>query len=103
MGTLSDRLGKRKAIILVSYILLGHFDHDILAAGAVKNATLAVVAVIALDCIMTFLGSTANDASFNAWLTNVTDETNRQHGQRSYGVVSPACHGGDHRRLRHAD
>jgi len=27
--------------------------------------------------MMTFFGSTANDASFNAWLTNVTDETNR--------------------------
>ena len=29
MGTLSDRLGKRKAIILVSYILWGHLDHRI--------------------------------------------------------------------------
>ena len=77
MGTLSDRLGKRKAIILTSYILWGISTMVFPAAGAVKNATLAVVAVIVLDCIMTFLGSTANDASFNAWLTNVTDETNR--------------------------
>ena len=77
MGTLSDRLGKRKAIIVTSYILWGISTMVFPAAGAVKNATLAVVAVIVLDCIMTFLGSTANDASFNAWLTNVTDETNR--------------------------
>ncbi|MPM77955.1 Multidrug resistance protein MdtH [bioreactor metagenome] len=77
MGTLSDRLGKRKIMILVSYILWGISTMVFPAAGAVKSATLAVVAVLALDCLMTFFGSTANDASFNAWLTNVTDETNR--------------------------
>ncbi len=77
MGTLSDRLGKRKAIILVSYILWGISTIIFPAAGAVKSASLAIFAVIALDCVMTFFGSTANDASFNAWLTNITDETNR--------------------------
>ena len=77
MGTLSDRLGKRKMIILVSYILWGISTIVFPAAGAMKSAALAVTAVVALDCMMTFFGSTANDASFNAWLTNVTDETNR--------------------------
>jgi MFS family permease len=77
MGTLSDRLGKRKMIILVSYVLWGISTIIFPAAGAVKSAALAVTAVVALDCMMTFFGSTANDASFNAWLTNVTDETNR--------------------------
>jgi len=33
--------------------------------------------VIIVDCIMTFFGSSANDACFNAWLTDSTDETNR--------------------------
>jgi len=32
---------------------------------------------IILDCVMTFFGSTANDAAFNAWLTDSTDSTNR--------------------------
>ena len=77
MGTLSDRLGKRKIIILISYILWGISTMVFPAAGAVKSAALAVAAVVALDSLMTFFGSTANDASFNAWLTNVTDETNR--------------------------
>ena len=77
MGTYSDRLGKRKMIILVSYVLWGISTIIFPAAGAVKTATLAVLAVVSLDCLMTFFGSTANDASFNAWLTNVTDETNR--------------------------
>jgi MFS family permease len=30
-----------------------------------------------MDCVMTFFGSSANDACFNAWLTDCTDETNR--------------------------
>ena len=30
-----------------------------------------------MDCVMTFFGSSANDACFNAWLTDVTDETSR--------------------------
>ncbi len=77
MGTLSDRLGKRRIIILVSYVLWGVSTMVFPAAGAVQSASLAVTAVVALDCLMTFFGSTANDASFNAWLTNVTDETNR--------------------------
>lgn len=77
MGTWSDRLGKRKIIILISYILWGVSTMVFPAAGAVKSAALAVTAVVALDSLMTFFGSTANDASFNAWLTNVTDETNR--------------------------
>jgi len=77
MGTFSDRLGKRKKIILFSYILWGISTMVFPLAGAVKSMTLAIFAVIALDCLMTFFGSTANDASFNAWLTNITDETNR--------------------------
>ena len=77
MGTFSDRLGKRKKIILFSYIICGISTMVFPVAGAVKPLSLAIFAVIALDCLMTFFGSTANDASFNAWLTNITDETNR--------------------------
>ena len=77
MGTLSDRLGKRKAIILISYILWGISTIIFPTTGAIRSATLAMTVVVVLDCIMTFFGSTANDASFNAWLTNITDETNR--------------------------
>ncbi|MEN6339508.1 MAG: MFS transporter [Clostridiaceae bacterium] len=77
MGTLSDRMGKRKAIILTSYILWGISTIVFPLAGSIRSVTGAIVAVIVLDCVMTFFGSTANDASFNAWLTNVTDETNR--------------------------
>ena len=37
----------------------------------------AAVLVIVLDCVMTFFGSSANDAAFNAWVTDVTDDGNR--------------------------
>jgi len=30
-----------------------------------------------MDCVMTFFGSSANDAAFNAWLTDAADESNR--------------------------
>jgi MFS family permease len=42
---------------------------------------------IAADAIMTLFGSTANDASFNAWVTDITDTTNRG---RVEGLLSMA-------------
>ena len=36
----------------------------------------AAVMIVVLDCVMTFFGSTANDAAFNAWITDtVPNET----------------------------
>ncbi|MBO4915158.1 MAG: MFS transporter, partial [Oscillospiraceae bacterium] len=40
-------------------------------------AAAAAVAVVILDCVMTFFGSTANDAAFNAYVTDVTNDGNR--------------------------
>lgn len=87
MGALSDRLGKRKVFISAGYILWGVsilsftlLKTDILSALFPMAASIAAVGVsltIILDCIMTFFGSTANDAAFNAWLTDSTDHTNR--------------------------
>lgn len=33
--------------------------------------------VVVLDCIMTFFGSTAYDACFNAWTTDISDDSSR--------------------------
>ena len=33
--------------------------------------------IVIMDCVMTFFGSTANDAAYNAWLTDRGDDTNR--------------------------
>ncbi len=87
MGALSDRIGKRKLFICGGYILWGISIFSFLLLRTewiapllpmtVSSATGAISLTIALDCIMTFFGSTANDAAFNAWLTDSTDETNR--------------------------
>lgn len=91
IGAASDRVGKRKAFITVGYILWGisilvfaalRVDwiaklFPAAAQDAAKAAAIGVTLVIVFDCVMTFFGSTANDACFNAWLTDTTDETNR--------------------------
>ncbi|MBE6641063.1 MAG: MFS transporter [Ruminococcaceae bacterium] len=86
MGALSDKLGKRKVFICGGYIAWGIsiFSFILLRESTlsalfptVAAASLGVSLTVVLDCLMTFFGSTANDAAFNAWLTDSTDSTNR--------------------------
>ena len=87
IGALSDKLGKRKIFICGGYILWGisiwsfaFIRMDVINAlfpAAVSAASVGVSLVIIMDCVMTFFGSTANDACFNAWLTDVTEEGDR--------------------------
>ena len=87
IGALSDKLGKRKLFICAGYILWGIsiwsfalIRMDTVSAlfpAAVSASSLGVSLVIIMDCVMTFFGSCANDACFNAWLTDATDTTNR--------------------------
>ncbi len=77
MGALSDKIGKRKLFICLGYILWGVSIFSFRLPMIVSAATLGVSLTIILDCVMTFFGSTANDAAFNAWLTDSTDNSNR--------------------------
>ncbi|MBQ2667803.1 MAG: MFS transporter [Clostridia bacterium] len=87
IGALSDKLGKRKLFICGGYILWGIsilsfalIRVDVISAlfpMAASASAIGVTLVIVMDCVMTFFGSTANDACFNAWLTDVTDSTDR--------------------------
>ncbi len=77
MGTFSDRVGKRKAIILFGYILWGVSTAAFPLSSLAQSTVVSVVILLVLDCVMTFFGSTANDACFNAWITDITDSTNR--------------------------
>ena len=87
IGALSDKAGKRKLFICGGYILWGVtiwsfalIRTDVINAlfpAAASAASVGVALVIVMDCVMTFFGSSANDACFNAWLTESTDETNR--------------------------
>ena len=96
MGALSDRLGKRKALISGGYLLWG-LSTAAFGLVTVENAaklfpaanavSAAAVLVIALDCVMTFFGSTANDAAFNAWVTDVTNEHNRGRAESVLAIL----------------
>ena len=70
MGALSDKVGRRKAFMSYGYMLWGL---SIIVFAYIKNVMLTIV----MDCVMTFFGSTANDAAYNAWLTDRGDSTNR--------------------------
>ena len=87
IGALSDRLGKRKIFMCAGYIAWGisilafaFIRTDVIGSlfgAAVSAASVGISLTIILDCVMTFFGSTANDAAFNAWLTDSTTEKNR--------------------------
>jgi MFS family permease len=86
IGPLSDRVGKRRLFIVSGYVLwglttmaFGFITVDAVAAfvPVVSAVTAATAAVILLDCVMSFLGASANDAAFNAWVTDVTSPDNR--------------------------
>ncbi len=87
MGALSDKIGKRKLFICGGYILWGIsiflfvlLREDFISKTFAFMGTAAAVGIsltIILDCLMTFFGSTANDAAFNAWLTDSVDGEKR--------------------------
>ena len=87
IGALSDRLGRRRIFMCLGYILWGvsvfcfallRLDRlSVLFPMAASAAAVGVTLTILLDCVMTFFGSSANDAAYNAWLTDNTDGTNR--------------------------
>lgn len=89
IGTLSDKLGKRKIFISLGYVLwgittgvFGFISTDNTAklfnlSDEAKILTVTVSMVIIMDCVMTFMGSTSNDAAFNAWVTDITNSKNR--------------------------
>ena len=87
IGALSDKIGKRKIFICGGYIIWGvtiwsfsliRMDViNTLFPAVASAAAVGVSLTIIMDCVMTFFGSAANDACFNAWLTDITDESNR--------------------------
>ena len=86
IGALSDKVGKRKIFICGGYVAWGIsiwsfslLRMDVLSrfVPMASAAALGISLTIIMDCVMTFFGSSANDACFNAWLTDVSDDTNR--------------------------
>lgn len=82
-GTLSDKLGHRRRFISIGYAiwgvtvaLFGFISPELVDAifktGEAQAISIALTAVIVGDCVMTLFGSSANDAAFNAWVTDNT-------------------------------
>lgn len=82
-GVLSDKVGNRRSFIAWGYLiwgvtvaLFGCTGKDTVGAiFSVSGATvvsLTLALLIVGDCVMTLFGSTANDAAFNAWVTDNT-------------------------------
>ena len=91
MGTLSDRArtrwGRRRPFILFGYILWGLSTILFPTVAYVKATSLAVILVVLADSVMTFFGSTANDAAFNAWTADIAPSNQRG---RVEGVLNMA-------------
>lgn len=79
-GAWSDKVGKRRPFIAYGYIFWG-FTIMLFALLPMRaeSGKLGLIAflIVLFDCVMTFAGSTSNDAAFNAWVADNTDETNR--------------------------
>ena len=85
-GVWSDCVGRRKIFIAVGTLLWGvsiccfavlQNISASLARDAAAAAALGITLTVVFDCVMTFFGSLANDSAFNAWVTDITDSTNR--------------------------
>ncbi len=105
MGTLSDKLGSRRRFICLGYLfwgltlaLFGVIRRENIASflhlsGEAEVLTATVWTVIVMDCVMTFVGSTANDAGLNAWITDATDIHNRASAESILAILPLAATG----------
>ena len=95
-GTLSDKSGNRRRFIAYGYAIWGvtvavfgflspELIEKMLGLEGSRAITVTLVLVIVGDCVMTLFGSTANDAGFNAW---VTDNTEKEYRGSVEGIIS---------------
>ncbi len=95
-GVISDKVGNRRTFISVGYAVWGvtvalfgclspELVGKVLSLEGVQAVSVTLVLVVVGDCIMTVFGSTANDAAFNAW---VTDNTESSYRGKIEGVVA---------------
>ena len=93
-GTLSDRMGKRKPFIGLGYILWGIFTimfgmTQYITENSSNTGNVIIVAgtaVVLADAVMSFFGSTGNDAGYNAWTNDLMTEENKGHIGASLAV-----------------
>lgn len=84
MGALTDKIGHKKYFISIGYLLWGvstsafgllNVNSSSSLIPIAMTSSMAAIWVIILDCLMTFFGSTSNDAAFNSYVTkNISDK-----------------------------
>ena len=95
-GTVSDKIANRRAFISWGYIIWGvtvalfgflspELTEKLFAVSFDRAVAITLVLVVIADCVMTVFGSAANDAAFNAW---VTDNTERSYRGKVEGILS---------------
>jgi len=94
IGVLSDKIGRRKPFIVGGYCIWGLTIAAFAFITVANTARLfpsldpvrgTVWIIVVMAAVMTFFGSTANDAAFNSWVTDVTVPSTRG---RADGVLS---------------
>lgn len=95
-GAVSDKIANRRTFISLGYAIWGvtvalfgcispELIGGIFNLQAASAVSLSLVLVVVGDCVMTVFGSSANDAAFNAW---VTDNTESSYRGKVEGVVA---------------
>ena len=95
-GVFSDKIGNRRSLISWGYAiwgvtvaLFGCLSPDLVGnlfgMSLDEAIPLCLTLVVVADCVMTVFGSTANDAAFNAW---VTDNTKPSYRGTVEGILS---------------
>lgn len=79
IGTISDRIGKRKPFMLLGLLIWGlmAIAFPFIGSYAVDNASTGIIIIISLAMFMSFCTSAAYDSSYQAWLTDNTNKSNR--------------------------
>ncbi len=77
MGSFSDILGKRKPFLVYGFLFWTITTAIFPLAALLHPVIVAVMIAIFFDCVMTFFGSTAYDATFNAYVIDITTVENR--------------------------
>ena len=87
-GAISDKVGNRRKFISIGYAIwgvtvaiFGYLSPDLMInlfdVDPESAVQITLWAVVIGDCVMTLFGSTANDACFNAWVTDNTEASYR--------------------------
>lgn len=95
-GAISDKVGNRSKFISIGYAIWGvtvaifgylspSLTMSLFDVELEQAVSITLTAVIVGDCVMTLFGSTANDACFNAW---VTDNTKSSYRGTVEGVIA---------------